>query len=102
MNKKDIIVSQAEQIIKLNKEVERLKNQIYDLKKCFVEDVLFVDMAMKEMDDAFQKGELNSGKHAEIQKKISLRMNSYRYRLDKMAIDHKKTNGSFLEEEARG
>ena len=102
MKNKDIIVSQAEQIVKLNNQIDRLKKQIYDLKKCFVDDMKSVNEAMEELDVKFQNGELTSDKHAEIQKKVSLRMNPYRYCLDKIMIDHKKNNGSFLEEEARG
>lgn len=102
MNKKDIIVSQSEQIVKLNNQIDRLKKQIYDLKKCFVDDMKSVNEAMEELDVKFKNGELTSDKHAEIQRKVSHRMNPYLYCLDKIMIDHKKNNGSFLEEEARG
>jgi len=102
MNKKDIIVSQSEQIVKLNNQIDRLKKQIYDLKKCFVDDMKSVNEAMEELDVKFQNGELTSDKHAEIQGKVFFRMNPNRYCLDKIMIDHKKNNGSFLRKSARG
>ena len=69
MKNKDIIVNQAEQIVRLNNEIDRLKNRIYELRKCFSEDVQFINTVMQEMDDAFQKGEFNAEKNEEIQKK---------------------------------